>query len=192
MQKSIIYNGKKYGLRHCINNVKREYNNTLSIYKNDWYLEANYFARYLSKKSGYSLQICCGVISALSPLKSWLQNKSLAIDFLILKKYYGHTELFNKKAYDIIYGANIEKTLNGQKIISFYNNILNPSNLSYITIDRHAVNIALNEKKYSGSINYEFFKTVYIKAANELNINVLLLQSATWQSWRSKNQYKKK
>lgn len=192
--KSIVYNGKKYGRRHVINNIKREYLSVKNPAKN-FYTNAAHFARSLEGISGITFKQVAGVIAALSPLKSWSQNKRLTIDAVFGNKI-GHTKLQTGKAKAILSSfypttADIEGILSGTKTINFFLNIIDEKDA--ITIDRHAVNLALNRFVYSGLHNnaYTFFQQCYMKAAEELGVKPHELQSATWTSWRNKHQYRR-
>ena len=96
----------------------------------------------LSEQFDKPIYQTAGIIAALSPLKSWKENKRIAILFYqtgIIK----HTNLIKGKIYRIEKAKNISeiiKILNGRKIRSFYQNILGYENV--LTIDRHAANIA--------------------------------------------------
>ena len=87
----------------------------------------------------------------------------------------------------------IIKILNGRKIRSFYQNILGFKNV--LTIDRHAANIAhkkFDSKRRLTDKQYTEIENNYFKASRILNINPVLLQSITWQYFRTvKDQYKK-
>ena len=190
--KSIVYKGKKYGQRHVINNIKREFNGIVGPRKG-FYSEALAFCEGLAKKHGYTKEQSAGVVAALSPMKEWGYNKVLA-DKLLSGEKIGHTKVQIGKALKILQTDTVEDiatVLGGTKTTNFFKNILG---IDTVTIDRHAVNLALNGLVYDGlgDAAYEFFSQCYNKAASELGLRASELQSATWYSWREKNQYKKR
>lgn len=68
-------------------------------------------------------------------------------------------------------------------------NILQPNNTSVVTIDRHAISIALGrvstQKEQSLTKNqYEFFVQCYVWTAEQLGITPSELQGRTWSAWR--------
>ena len=80
--------------------------------------------------------------------------------------------------------------LNGRKITSFYLNIMYPHKVEFVTIDRHALSIALgywiSEKDYAGMTanQYNFFEQCFTLAAMKADISPVLMQSSTWVRWR--------
>lgn len=172
-----------------------------ATYKDDWYQEANMFAQELAYRYVFiggrtdsfkqSVAKVCGIIAALSPLKSWEENKRITITFLRDGKA-NHTPTFNKKAQDILdsdgQADTIATILNGNKITSFFLNILNPQTSQAVTIDRHAVSIALDEyvtDNYAMTQNqYNFFQNCYRVAAQMRGVRPLQMQAVTWVQWR--------
>ena len=83
----------------------------------------------------------------------------------------------------------IVEILNGQKIVNFFHNIRYPKTSRNVTIDRHALSIAVgkkltDEKMKLTKAQFEFFEHCYRWTADNLGISPLLLQSATWVKWR--------
>lgn len=161
----------------------------------DWYLDAHNYAIYLAKTFNVSVVVASGVISALSPVKHWEQNKKLAYEFIKTEgNCGGHIKQFLDKARLILQVATTEedvvKILNGRKIVSFFKNILHPNDPSLVTIDRHALSIALGQictdEIYNSmtKLQYEFFVHCYQNASKKLNVSALLVQSATWVHFR--------
>lgn len=167
--------------------------------KKDWYREANEFAFTLSyeiwdkkpatRKKAHAK--VCGIISAFSPLKSWDENMVIAKLFVETGKI-KHTKTLGDKAKEIFNSDGEVDTifviLNGNKITSFFLNILNPDDSQAVTIDRHAISIALG---YSITDNfqmtekqYEFFSNCYRIASHKAGILPLQMQAITWTKWR--------
>lgn len=173
-------------------NILSIWNQSTEADKYDWYKEANQLANKWSIKYKIELPKVCGVIAALSPLKSWDENKRISEAFIKGNRR-GHTNLFISKAASILdTDTNIESILRGSKIVSFYRNILQPDCDKFITIDRHSLSIAVGLKMTDESMKmtapqYNFFVACYRELAKELNISPVLLQSTTWLYWRRIN-----
>ena len=114
----------------------------------------------------------------------------------------GHMGAFKNKALNIIRSngtdESIKNILSGNKITSFYLNIMYPDRISEVTIDRHALSIALGywitEEDYAGMTDaqYNFFVECFTLAANKVGVKPLLMQSATWVKFRKiKKNYRK-
>lgn len=168
--------------------------NILKIYdksnaKSNWYADARNYANELSKIYDVPSGIVIGVISALSPLKSWEENKKLAISFL-KGTHKGHIKSQILKAKKILKANSLEEIctiLSGQKTIAFFLNIFNPNQTSVVVIDRHAISIVLSSTKHDGKLtknNYEFFSNCYHIAASKLGVKVGELQADTWVAWK--------
>lgn len=184
MQTKQVYKGKTLTRTKVKNNILRVFALANEDQKRNWYNEANEFAQTLET----SITKACGVIAAMSPMKTWEQNLKLAEDMVRDRKA-GHMGAFVKKANDILDSDGstdeILRILNGNKIKSFYLNILHPSDNEHVTIDRHAIRIALYKPMTDDEISftdvqYKFFADCYKLAAKEVGITPSLMQSATW------------
>lgn len=174
------------------NNILKIWEATSDEERRDWYSEANSFGIDLA---GYRIKPrkAFGVIAALSPVKRWEENKILARD-MIYSGDCGHMSQFKSKARDILDSdgsdEEILRILNGRKISAFYLNITYPNKADYITIDRHALSVALGrfvrDEDYVGitAKQYEFFTQCYTLAAMKVGVSPVLMQSATWLKWR--------
>src|SRR5690606_32788242 len=122
----------------------------------------------------------------------WDENKIIARSFLTGGSC-KHTAVMKNKAIAILKSSGsaeeIAEILNGNKITSFFLNILFPSRENNVTIDRHAIAIALgrnakdNEQQLTTG-QYLFFENCYKIAAEKRNVNPAFMQSATWEKWR--------
>lgn len=176
-----------------VNNILKIWNLSQPEDRYDWYNEAYHFALSVSEVTDLNINQVCGVIAALSPRKTWEQNKIQAVQFIKTGNC-GHMNAFKDKAARIIACSGNEdqilKILNGAKITSFYLNIRYPQQSINITIDRHALSICLgrwiNEFDYTGMTakQYAFFSDCYRHAAAKLAVSPLLVQSVTWVVWR--------
>lgn len=171
----------------------------------EWYNVAHEIAQKVQVASDKEINLAqaVGLIAALSPLKSWSQNVQLAFEFVVGKRS-GHTGVMVKKASDIL--ALIDPTedeiveiLNGQKIVNFFLNIYYPNKDVAVTIDRHAIGIALigtkkiKQLETDGQITklqFEFLVHCYKWAAAEVGISAIQLQAITWEHFR-KNKVKR-
>ena len=167
------------------NNILRVWNTTTDKDRHDWYGTANRFAQKVSEIYHVDNSRVIGILSALSPLKTWEQNKQMVHDFLV----YGTAGTFAmnvNKCKDIMECDGTDKAilkiLNGEKTKNFYLNIKYPNCADHLTVDRHAIRIALNITDEFGlsKQQYNFIKEAYIKAANKVGVKPLLMQSATW------------
>lgn len=200
-----VFKGKLLTRTKVKNNILKIWDKTLPDERFDWYKDAKEFAinevaQIISlehsnqpKYSTYNINKACGIIAALSPLKTWEQNKKIAIEF-VLTENCGHIQQFKNKALDILKSSGTDEEilsiLKGKKISSFYCNIRYPQQCTNITIDRHALSIALNtwitDEDYRGITQnqYDFFVDCYKLASQKVNVSPLLMQSATWVRWR--------
>ena len=79
--------------------------------------------------------------------------------------------------------------LNGQKIKSFFRNIMGDE--TEITIDGHARNIYYNDKQglttpntHIGKLEYANIQKAYQRASKKLGIKAYELQAITWVTWK--------
>lgn len=156
----------------------------------DWYLQAHDFAE--SIRGEYPLMIVAGVIAALSPLKSWEDNKRIARLFMLGQRDKLHTGIMIDKAVRILSAKSeleIEEILSGFKISAFFRNIYRPHESGKVTIDRHAISLALGKKLTTNfamtRIQYDFFSSCYEQAAQDNNIMPHEMQSITWEYQRT-------
>lgn len=193
--KKQVYKGKELTRTKVRNNILNVWNMTSENERFDWYQDANKYAERISEANNCSKSVAVGVIAALSPVKKWSDNMKQA-EIMLKTGSSGHMKQFVLKAKNIMSSngsdEQILSILHGQKISSFYLNIKYFDKFEHITIDRHALSIALGhkctDKEYSGMTpkQYEFFVQCYITTAMKIGVNPLLLQSATWVKYRSK------
>lgn len=166
-----------------------------------WYDDAHQFAQTLSIDADLPLEKVCGVISALSPATDWERNKMDARNLIL-----GAPEGYKF----CTYGLNVKKAQailahpdndvqgyfsNAYKTFNFYHNILNPNNPEYVTIDRHALSVALGKTREDKTINkgeYKLLATLYNKAAKKTKLLPAQIQAITWVVWRNRKGLKSK
>lgn len=189
MQKRTTFNGTKISRTHVKNNILKVWEQCSDEDRYDWYSEAKQYAKSLNT----TLNKSCGIIAALSALKNWKENKRIAKLFVQGQRKGLHTKVFINKAIQIFESNGNEETilniLKGSKIKSFFINIRYPNEVHNVTIDRHALSIAVNERLSDQYIKvtpkqYEFFSDCYKYTAEQIGISPVLLQSATWVKWR--------
>jgi len=197
------FRNKKLSRTQVKNNilaVLKEADNESYINGSIWYDVANGIAKKLivASETEINLAQAVGLIAALSPLKSWEQNIQLAYEFVIGKRS-GHTKLCVGKANDILALNNpsvdeVVEVLSGQKTVNFFLNIYYPNEDAAITIDRHAVGIALigtkkikltEEECKPTKAQFEFLVHCYKWAASELSLSAVQLQAITWEHFRN-------
>ena len=170
----------------------------------EWYDRAKRYAETISKKTGVHLHTVIGVMAALSPNNKWERNvadcermcgawmSGFEIDDFKVSCY----NTMKLKAWSIlednlVNDDDILDRLNGQKIRSFYSNI---RGLDEVTIDGHALNIALGvrqglttDKTNMSKKVYKQMQEVYVRAAKRVDIKPHILQAITWTTWKREN-----
>lgn len=166
----------------------------------EWYALAHDYARTLSPKS---VRIGAGVIAALSPQKSWSENKRLAKALLRGGTVNGQTRANIEKADRIVLGDDPLDVLRADerswKAWSFYKLIAYPSDTFTVCVDRHAFDIATTRERLYGDTSlpftlpsflnrkggYALIADAYRHAAVELECLPHAVQATTWIAWRA-------
>jgi hypothetical protein len=176
----------------------------------EWYAVAQQNCLDIAESHCMPLNIVVGVVAALSPNNKWTRNIANAND-LIGAFMYGDTmesvkvstyNTMKQKAWDILEAmpsdnAAIIRMLNGQKIIAFFECIMD---LDSCCIDGHARNIAYNERigltddrTNIGKREYRELVQAYVAASKRCTIvdngkrrklKPYELQAITWTVWR--------
>jgi hypothetical protein len=167
-----------------------------------WYRTANTFAKGIASESDVSVRAACGVIAALSPQVSWDRNQVIARQVITAGSCVGQTGANVDKAKRIIEGDRSGMNWNepldilgGPKVRSFYRNMVFPDIATTVTIDRHAVAIALGgveagkeeTKKLNRKGAYEQFEEAYRQAAVRRDVLPHECQAVAWVTWRYRN-----
>ena len=190
----------EYSRTKIKNNILRVYADSLESEKNDWYREAHQWAVDVSKflwsfkRINVSVKQVLGITSALSPLKEWEKNKELTVDFILTGDcgHMRHNKLKAEKirmAHSSINDDTILKILNGKKTQRFYMNMVHPDDGTGVTVDRHAIAIAIGRtateiEQALTPKKYTFIEKCYKMTADALGLTPLHLQSITWQAWK--------
>ena len=169
-----------------------------------WYWIAHTIAQDMADTYNVPIEVAVGVTSSLSPQKSWEHNIELAKEFFETEgKRVRHTGAISAKArliYKYYKGysdrkAFIERVLNGPKIVSFFNNILNPYDKSYCCIDTHMISICTGYSKLNRITDkqYNFLSKEVIKFATNNNMIPCEIQGILWTEYRkAKNENNRK
>jgi len=183
------------------NNILKVWEQTTANDRYDWYREALIFAHEITRKANElgrytTARKACGVIAALSPMVKWEKNLELA--YMLVVQDVSPEDMpclkTNARKAKAILESNgsdpaILEILSGKKVSAFFLNIQYPDDSIHLTMDRHAVSIAIGKKLTDEKLQmtagqYEFLSECYRYTAAKLGINALLLQSATWLFWR--------
>jgi len=157
-----------------------------------WYPDAGCFAETLA---GDFWHRAAGVIAALSPMSDWDNNMAKAEQLYRQNGEGSGCGLYRNvaKAIAIYNGEDALDVLGGDKVRSFYLNIVEPDgDHQTVVIDRHAFDIAVgcvtDDKSRSVLARkgeYDRFSDVYRKAALLAGIGASQMQAITWVAWRN-------
>lgn len=189
-----------------INKLYRSATNEEALEGAGWYVQAHEICKLIGQKYNCPLPKVVGVIAALSPATNWQQNVADSHN-LILAWCHG----FNPdEVVCTTYGPNKAKAirilnLNSSnereieqvllhkspinKTACFYLNILHPDNDELVTVDRHAIRIALGDGPGVDDIcmtpkRYRNIAESYQIASKELDISAIQLQAIVWCAYR--------
>lgn len=170
-----------------------------------WYVDAYRDCNRIAIDLDVPVHIVTGVVAALSPNNKWERNVTNARD--LITAYMNGDDIdsvkvstyhsMKRKAWSILDAMpdhdEVIAILNGQKIVSFYRNIMGDDTC---TIDGHARNIAYGErvgltddKTNIGIKEYRSLQDEYVMAAKRTRVNgralkAFELQAITWVTWR--------
>lgn len=151
-----------------------------------WYLEAQRTALEIGKGD---LKLGAALLAVTSPMQKWERNVIVARYAMEHGKPYPGMKAIMSKVQRLIDGENPDDVVKGQKVTSFYRNIVNPFS-DDVTIDRHAQDIAM-DKRHTDSDRpgisktaYAEFANAYREAASLCGVFPLELQAITWVAWR--------
>ena len=167
----------------------------------EWYDRAKRHAKAISTKYFIHTHTVIGVMAALSPnnrwernvkdtermCQAWINGEDLT-DFKVSCYNTMKAKAWSILEDDLTDDTDILTRLNGQKIRSFYSNI---RGLDEVTIDGHALNIALGIRQGLTTDKTNMSKKVYrerqedyVKAAKRVKIKPHELQAITWTTWK--------
>ena len=170
-----------------------------------WYVEAFADCKRIALDTKVPVHIVVGVVAALSPNNKWDRNINNAKDLIEGYLNGEHIEsikvsTYNKmkeKAWSILDRMpdedGVSLILNGQKITSFYRNIMGHDTC---TVDGHAKNIyygvrhgLTDDKSNVGKREYFEISKAYVEAGKKVRVNgrslkAFEIQAITWVVWR--------
>lgn len=163
----------------------------------NWYPTARSYAEEFSKEYGVDLIVVAGLISVLSPQKSWFQNLILTKEFLESDgkscKHMGQQVRKAQRIFglsgrftDSLKEQYIDFAIGGDKTTNFFHNIWKPEDNSYATIDVHMCQLMTGnmECKVVKHNNYKFLKDILIEYAQEHQMNTSVMQAMIWTTWK--------
>lgn len=163
-----------------------------------WYRNAHATAETLATGADVPTPAAVGIIAALSPQTGWNENVGRAARFLTHRVTDHFPDAINK-AERILSGADPADVLGGRKVRSFYVNILRPDRAGAVTVDRHALTIALGvlptdaqrhrirataQRALERPGVYATTAGAYRAAARAVGILPHEVQAITWTTWR--------
>ena len=191
-----------------VENIIRIYQMATPEEKRDgivWYVKAYADCKRIALDLKVPVPIVVGVVAALSPNNKWDRNVMNARDLIegylngepveSIKVSTYHA--MKHKAWSILDQMpdedGVSLILNGQKIVSFYRNIMGHDTC---TVDGHARNIYYGErhgltddKSNVGKREYFEISQAYVKAGKKVRVNgrslkAFEIQAITWVVWR--------
>lgn len=147
----------------------------------------------------------CAVTAVTSPALRWDKNLLTMRQIVTDWKGDGVTGGYMAyaanvyKATRILSGVDPLQVLGGLKVKAFYHNLLFPTvNTGFVTIDRHAINIALNGVNANVAKSGDFTATqkahgiitsAYVQVAQSVRLLPQQLQAATWSYCAAPNSF---
>lgn len=201
----------KQRFKHTLLTEKKVINSIIRFYKLatleetkeglTWYDDAFNYCKDLAARFNISISQVAGIIAAFSPQTGWQENKRFVLSFLISPNKIVKSEVQTDKAKkiltlksesDIYHALSINDA--AWKTKAFFLNIANPTVLTDVTIDRHAIAVCIQHPTKTSALNesyskmtlaqYRFFEACYVKAAVKLGILPQQLQAITWTVYR--------
>jgi hypothetical protein len=173
------------------NNVRKVYARAtdadLAVGRN-WYANAHEIAKEIAFGNA---RIGAGVLAAISPMMGWKQNIATAKKMIQTLQFKGCLGNSCRKAERICLGEDPWTVLQGNKVLAFFSNIVYPNQYGEVTIDRHAIAIALGRnatnaeaQKLSNIKYYNEVADAYRNIAREVGLKPHELQAVCWVTWR--------
>jgi len=167
----------------------------------EWYDRAKRMAEYIAENTELDIHTVIGVMAALSPNNKWERNCENTMTMCVAWVNGDSLDSFKVSCYNTMKAKawsilddeltdhdDILTRLNGQKIRSFYSNIVG---LDEVTIDGHALNIArgyraglTTDATNMGKKQYKELQLAYVKAAQRVKVKPHVLQAITWTTWK--------
>ena len=175
----------KYTFAQLVNNIEQMYLGN-PVPQNNWYAEAWQFCQATGTKYLTSPVTITGILSALSPLKEWEENKRMVIKFMNGQRNL-HFRSVVEKCERILLCSNpaeIITILSGLKTVNFFKNICG----SYrdVTVDRHVISTATGyEYRISLTIKqYGIIADAVRQVADKYRVLPRTMQATIWTNYR--------
>lgn len=167
----------------------------------NWYRSAREDITFIADKYNISHEIAIAVTSALSPRCIW-ENNLKDLEKVLLWHNKTKNSIDNRDTLPKVttYKQNLKKAIfilqtgitdvfKTCKTYNFYNNLLNPDDNNFITIDGHSINIyygklGIVENKHFTKKYYNKIANVYRKVSKKHNLLVNQLQAITWLTFK--------
>lgn len=170
-----------------------------------WYYDARVWCAKHARHWDMPVQSVCGVVAALSPGLRWeanLQDANTLIAAVTRSESRPMVGVYGTRNRDrawlIASGESPLSILGGQKVLSFYHNILDPHDASHVTIDRHAYCLAhglTSTRNGAASIDvrvtpkrYNELAESYKALSRAIGLLPNQLQAITWLAWKRINE----
>lgn len=161
-----------------------------------WYTEAHGHAQRIALDHGLTIEQAAGIIAALSPQVSWgfnLEWAELIAGGDTVSRGLGISQ--NRAQAIRAYDGDPLDILGGPKVRAFYQAILEGGLTDAVVVDRHAYDLAENERGSHLSLTPKRIRNTadnYRMAAKRLNatgeavVTACQLQAITWITWRAR------
>lgn len=153
-----------------------------------WYYTAHSTIVDVALRQRVHLDVAVAVVAALSPNNKWRRNvvdaenclkasANNASEYSIRCSTYGQNKT---KAFRIARGESYHAVLGGNKVWSFFKNLRHPDNDQVVTVDGHAVAVALglrislSKSPQLSDKQYELVAEAYRQATREINADRLV------------------
>jgi hypothetical protein len=171
---------------------------------NTWYHQANSMVKTLADAKGVDFNICAGIVAILSPRVKWVTTKGHFTNLDAAKNLIDgcqagdSTEVICSKVAG--FNSNVRKAIRlletgdlslvtGNKVASFYANIVDPDNDDNVTIDSWMIAVGFDFDLTSGKDNqktltdnqYQVVKTALQVIAERYAIGAVSLQAIIWE-----------
>ena len=166
----------------------------------DWYEVARERCQLISDDYKVPLELVAHVVAILSPGVRWETNVSAArklfaagadsFDALILAGYRRSVDKAKRAIINYRAGLPFTSIISGRKVIEFAENILKPNRTRQVTLDTHAISVAMGRRfltRRAPDLRIAEFTRIskaYIQVAEEHNIMPNQCQAITWLVWR--------
>ena len=189
--------------------IEAEFINAGMPSNDNWYTVANEDVRRLATKHSIAFNTCAAIVAALSPRIRWETKNGKktnlnAADTLITgyRHHDAKASVFSRvagfdrnkrKAWDILRSGD-PTLLSGDKVTSFYRNIVDPDDDSNITVDSWIISIALGLPINTAKNNYiatsklySIIRTAILEVASYFGVSGTDLQATIWQNVKERS-----